>query len=52
MDYFVYYYKDGKYFYDRTCGLEGAAITRVNELQARHGRAVYLINHTIKGAFV
>jgi hypothetical protein len=36
------------YYYERTCGTEDAAQRRVEELGPR---AVYLVNHLIRGAF-
>lgn len=50
MHYYVYRFKDadGIYIYDRTCGSERAAKDRVRELGPR---AVYLIDHLIRGAF-
>lgn len=55
MHFYVYAYVDkpsdgGKpyYYYERTCGTERAAKDRVKELG---GRAVYLVDHLIRGAF-
>ena len=48
MNYYVYRFRDGRYEYERTCGTEDAARTRVQRL----GRgAVYLLGHTIRRAF-
>ena len=46
---YSYRFKDGGYYvYERTCGTEEAA----QEWVARYGpRAVYLVNHTLRGAF-
>ena len=46
--FYVYEYREGRYLYERTCGTEEAAIRRVAELG---GRAVYLIDHLIRGSF-
>lgn len=49
--YYVYSYRfqnGGYYVYERTCGTEEAAKERVAKLGPR---AVYLVNHTIRGAF-
>lgn len=46
--YYVYSFRDGRYFYERTCGSEEAAQTRVKELGPQ---AVYLIDHILLGAF-
>lgn len=49
MNFYVYGYTNGYYYYyERTCGTEEAAKRRVQELG---GRAVYLLNHLIRGAF-
>jgi hypothetical protein len=39
------------YYYERTCGTERAAQERVDELNKRGRKAVYLINHLVKGYF-
>ncbi len=39
------------YVYERTCGTEQDAKDRVAELRSRGEEALYLINHTIRGAF-
>lgn len=49
--YYVYKYKNGRYLYERTCGSEESAQRLVSELVERGVKAVYLINHMIKGAF-
>ena len=51
MNVYVYTFKDGLYSYERTCGTEEAAISRVDELKRRGISATYLINHTINGAY-
>jgi len=50
VHYFVYYRRDGRYFYERTCGAERAAMDRVRELIARGYKALYQTD-TIEGAF-
>jgi len=50
LNFYVYYYRDGRYFYERTCGTEESAQERVKELNKR-GKAVYLIGHLIRNAF-
>ena len=56
MNYYVYVYVakpecggDPYYYYERTCGTERSAKERVRELGAH--RALYLVNHLIRGAF-
>ena len=46
--YYVYSFRDGDYIYERTCGTERGAKAWVERLGPH---AVYLINHTIRGAF-
>jgi len=48
MNFYVYSFRDGRYFYERTCGTESAARERVGMLGPR---AVYLVDALIKGAF-
>ena len=48
MHYYVYRFRDGRYFYERTCGTEAAARDRVRTLGER---AVYLVGHTSRRAF-
>lgn len=48
VHYYVYSFKNGRYFYERTCGTEDAAKERVKTLGSN---AVYLLGHTIRGAF-
>lgn len=48
MHFYVYSFKGGRYFYERTCGTEQAAKDRVRDLGPR---AVYLVDHIIKDAF-
>ena len=57
MNYYVYVFHRGKgngadnyYWYERTCGTEYAAKSRVAELAVRGQEALYLINHLIRGA--
>jgi hypothetical protein len=50
MHYYVYYYKDEHYLFDRTCGTQDAAEKRTAVLQARGHNAVWLLNHVIKDA--
>lgn len=42
---------DGAYVYERTCGTEHAATIRLRELETQGVRAIWLKNHTIRGAF-
>lgn len=46
--FYVYSWRNGSYVYERTCGTERAAKDRVAELGPR---AVFTVNHTIRGAF-
>ena len=50
-NYYVYYFKDGVYTFDRTCGTETSAAARVIQLKVWHPDAVYLINHLIHNAY-
>jgi hypothetical protein len=51
--YYVYYYRNGSYYYERTCGTQESAQSRVDTIKkwkdVKH--ATYTINHLIKGAF-
>lgn len=46
--FYVYFFKDGRYVYERTCGTENAAQQRVKELGPR---ATFTVNSTISRAF-
>lgn len=51
-NYYVYYYKDGRYTYERTCGTEQSAKDRVKTLIERgYSHATYTINNIIKDAY-
>ena len=51
MHFYVYTFHNNCYVYERTCGTKKSAKDRVDELKARGKEALYLINHTIRGAF-
>jgi hypothetical protein len=54
MHFYVYVFHCGPknyYWYERTCGTEQGAKDRVTELQRRGQKALYLVDHLIRGAF-
>lgn len=49
--FYVYYFKDNCYIFERTCGTRKGAEDRVQELAGRGITAVWLQNHLIAGAY-